>query len=117
MWEVIYDVDGISIMYDDGNDVWRKYILYSDIIEGMHKAFEEVSRAAAARGLRVTGTEIIGLIPKRVLLEAGRFYLERRQRPLDIPEEEIIDIAVKSMSLDDLKPFDPKEKVIEYLMD
>ena len=83
----------------------------------LHKAFEEVSRAAAARGLRVTGTEIIGLIPKRVLLEAGRFYLERRQRPLDIPEEEIIDIAVKSMSLDDLKPFDPKEKVIEYLMD
>ena len=83
----------------------------------LHKAFEEVSRAAAARGLRVTGTEIVGLVPKRVLLEAGRFYLERQQRSLGISEEETIKIAVKSMSLDDLRPFDPKEKVIEYLME
>ena len=83
----------------------------------LHVAFEEVCRAAAARGLRVTGAEIVGLVPRRVLLEAGRFYLERQQRSLGIPEEEIIRIAVKSMSLDDLKPFDPKEKVIEYLME
>lgn len=83
----------------------------------LHKAFEEVSRAAAARGLRVTGTEIVGLVPKRVLLEAGRFYLERQQRSLGISEEETIKIAVRSMSLDDLSPFDPKEKVIEYLME
>ena len=83
----------------------------------LHVAFEEVSRAAAARGLRVTGAEIVGLVPKRVLLEAGRFYLEKQQRSLGIPEEEIVRIAVKSMSLDDLKPFNPKEKVIEYLMD
>ena len=83
----------------------------------LHKAFEEVSRAAAARGLRVTGTEIVGLVPKRVLLEAGRFYLERQQRSLGISEEEIMKIAVKSMSLDDLRPYDPKEKVIEYLME
>ncbi len=83
----------------------------------LHKAFEEVSRAAAARGLRVTGTEIVGLVPKRVLLEAGRFYLERQQRSLGISEDETIKIAVRSMSLDDLRPFDPKEKVIEYLME
>jgi glutamate formiminotransferase/formiminotetrahydrofolate cyclodeaminase len=83
----------------------------------LHKAFEEVSRAAAARGLRVTGTEIVGLVPKRVLLEAGRFYLERQQRSLGISEEEIMKIAVKSMSLDDLRPYNPKEKVIEYLME
>ncbi len=82
----------------------------------LHIAFEEVSRAAAARGLRVTGAEIVGLVPKRVLLEAGRFYLEKQQRSLGISEEEIVKIAVKSMSLDDLKPFNPKEKVIEYLM-
>lgn len=82
----------------------------------LHVAFEEVSRAAAARGLRVTGAEIVGLVPKRVLLEAGRFYLEKQQRSLGISEEEIVKIAVKSMSLDDLKPFNPKEKVIEYLM-
>lgn len=83
----------------------------------LHVAFEEVSRAAAARGLRVTGAEIVGLVPKKVLLDAGRFYLERQQRSLGIAEDEIMKIAVKSMSLDDLKPFDPREKVIEYLME
>ncbi len=82
----------------------------------LHIAFEEVSRAAAARGLRVTGAEIVGLVPKRVLLEAGRFYLEKQQRSLGVSEEEIVKMAVRSMSLDDLKPFNPKEKVIEYLM-
>ncbi|MBP5572045.1 MAG: glutamate formimidoyltransferase [Bacteroidales bacterium] len=82
----------------------------------LHVAFEEVCRAAAARGLRVTGAEIVGLVPKKVLIDAGKFYLERQQRSLGVSEEEIIKIAVKSMSLDDLKPFDPKEKVIEYLM-
>ena len=82
----------------------------------LHVAYEEVSRAAAARGLRVTGAEIVGLVPKRVLMEAGKFYLEKQQRSLGISEEEIMKIAVKSMSLDDLKPFNPKEKVIEYLM-
>ena len=82
----------------------------------LHIAYEEVCAKAAARGLKVTGAEIVGLVPKRVLLEAGRFYLEKQQRSLGISEEEIVKIAVKSMSLDDLKPFDPKEKVIEYLM-
>ena len=82
----------------------------------LHVAYEEVSRAAAARGLRVTGAEIVGLVPKRVLIDAGKFYLEKQQRSLGISEEEILKIAVKSMSLDDLKPFNPKEKVIEFLM-
>jgi len=82
----------------------------------LHVAYEEVSRAAAARGLRVTGAEIVGLVPKKVLLEAGKFYLARQQRSLGIDESEILKIAVKSMSLDDLKPFDPREKVIEFLM-
>lgn len=83
----------------------------------LHKAFEEVCRAAQARGLRVTGTEIVGLLPKRSLIEAGKYFLEKQQRSLGISEEEIIKIAVKSMGLDDLKPFDPKEKVIEYLLE
>ncbi|MBR1509970.1 MAG: glutamate formimidoyltransferase [Bacteroidales bacterium] len=82
----------------------------------LHVAFEEVSRAATARGLRVTGAEIVGLVPKRVLIKAGKFYLEKQQRSLGISEEEIVKIAVKSMSLDDLKPFEPQEKVIEYLI-
>ena len=82
----------------------------------LHVAYEEVCRAAAARGLKVTGVEIVGLVPKRVLLDAGKFYLGKQQRSKGISEEEILKIAVKSMSLDDLKPFNPKEKVIEYLM-
>ncbi len=83
----------------------------------LHVAFDEVSRAAAARGLRVTGAEIVGLVPKRVLIDAGKYYLEKQQRSLGIREDEILAIAVKSMSLDDLKPFNPKEKVIEFLME
>lgn len=82
----------------------------------LHVAFDEVCRAATVRGLRVTGAEIVGLVPKRVLIDAGKYYLEKQERSLGISEEEIIKIAVKSMSLDDLKPFDPHEKVIEYLM-
>ena len=83
----------------------------------LHVAFDEVTRAAAARGLRVTGAEIVGLVPKKVLIDAGKYYLEKQQRSLGITDEEIMKIAVKSMSLDDLKPFDPHEKVIEYLME
>lgn len=83
----------------------------------LHVAFDEVCRAAQARGLRVTGTEIVGLIPKRALVEAGRYFLEKQQRSTGIAEEEIIRMAVKSMGLDDLKPFLPEEKVIEYLLD
>jgi len=82
----------------------------------LHVAFEEVSRAAAARGMRVTGAEIVGLVPKCALIDAGRFYLARQQRSLGITEDEIIRMAVKSMGLDELKPFNPKEKVIEYMM-
>lgn len=83
----------------------------------LHKAFDEVCRKAAARGIRVTGTEIVGLIPKRALIEAGKHYLRLQQRSLGIPESEIIKIAVKSMGLDELKPFVPSEKVIEYMLE
>ena len=83
----------------------------------LHVAFDEVCRAAQARGLRVTGTEIVGLVPKRTLIEAGRYFLEKQQRSTGVSEEEIMKIAVKSMGLDDLKPFNPKEKVIEYLIE
>lgn len=83
----------------------------------LHKAFDEVSRAAAARGIRVTGTEIVGLVPKKALIDAGKHYLRMQQRSLGIPEREIIRIAVKSMGLDELKPFIPEEKVIEYMLE
>lgn len=83
----------------------------------LHVAFDEVCRAANERGVRVTGTEIVGLIPKRALIEAGRYFLQKQQRSTGISESEIIRIAVKSMGLDDLKPFNPQEKVIEYLLE
>ena len=83
----------------------------------LHKAFDEVCRAAAERGVRVTGTEIVGLIPKRVLIEAGEYFLHKQQRSTGIPEEDIIKIAIHSMGLEDLKPFNPREKVIEYLLE
>ena len=83
----------------------------------LHKAFEEVCRAAAERGVRVTGTEIVGLVPKKSLIDAGKYFLEKQCRSTGISDEEILKIAVKSMGLDDLKPFDPKEKVIEYMME
>ncbi len=82
----------------------------------LHVAFEEVSRAARERGIRVTGTEIVGLVPKKALVEAGKYFLRRQQRSLGIPEHEIVRIAVKSMGLDELKPFDPAEKVVEYML-
>ncbi len=82
----------------------------------LHEAFDEVCRKADARGVRVTGTEIVGLVPKRTLIDAGKYFLHKQQRSTGIPEEEIIRIAVKSMGLDQLAPFDPKQKVIEYMI-
>ncbi len=83
----------------------------------LHAAFDEVCRCAEARGVRVTGTEIVGLVPKKALLEAGRHFLKKQHRSTGIAEQEIVRIAVRSMGLDDLKPFDPQEKVIEYLLE
>ncbi len=83
----------------------------------LHVAFDEVCRCAALRGIRVTGTEIVGLIPKRVLIEAGRYYLEKQNRSTGIPESDIIQMAIHSMGLSDLRPFNPREKVIEFLLE
>ena len=83
----------------------------------LHIAFDEVSRAANERGIRVTGTEIVGLVPKRTLIEAGKYFLRKQHRSVGIAESEIIRMAVKSMGLDELKPFVPEEKVIEYMLE
>lgn len=82
----------------------------------LHVAFEEVCKKAGARGIRVTGTEIVGLVPKSVLIDAANYYLAKQKRSLGIDEAEKMKIAVKSMGLDDLKPFIPEEKVIEYMI-
>ena len=83
----------------------------------LHIAFDEVSRAANERGIRVTGTEIVGLVPKRTLIEAGKYFLRKQHRSVGIAESEIIRMAVKSMGLDELKPFVPEEKIIEYMLE
>lgn len=83
----------------------------------LHIAFDEVCRKADARGVRVTGTEIVGLVPKRAIIEAGKYFLRKQHRSTGISEEEIIRIAVKSMGLDELKPFKAEEKIIEYMLE
>ena len=83
----------------------------------VHLVFDETVKAADKRGVRVTGSEIIGLVPKKVLIDAADYFLRKQQRSLGIPEKEKIKIAVKSLGLDDLKPFDPKEKIIEYRLE
>lgn len=83
----------------------------------LHVAFDEVCRAAHERGLRVTGTEIVGLMPERTLIEAGKHFLRKQNRSTGIPKQDIINIAVKSMGLDDLKPFCAKDKVVEYMIE
>jgi len=85
-------------------------------ITSVHEAFEESCKKAAERGMRVTGSELVGLIPKKALLDAGKYFLAKQQRSLGISEDELIKIAVKSLGLDDLKPFNPQEKIIEYVL-
>ncbi len=83
----------------------------------LHAAFEEVCRAAEARGVRVTGTEIVGLIPKRALVEAGRYFLHKQNRSTGLSEREIIRIAIETMGLSTLKEFKPEEKIVEYILE
>lgn len=82
----------------------------------LHMAFDEVCRKADERGLRVTGTEIVGLVPERTLVEAGRYFLAKQHRSAGLPVEDVVKMAVRSLGLSDLRPFKPEEKVIEYLM-
>jgi glutamate formiminotransferase / formiminotetrahydrofolate cyclodeaminase len=83
----------------------------------LHKAFEECCKSADAHGMRVTGSELVGLVPKKVMLDAGRYFMEKQRRSIGISEEELIRLAVKTMGLDELAPFDPKKKIIEYQLD
>ncbi len=85
-------------------------------ITPVHVAFEEACKKAQERGMRVTGSELVGLVPLKALLDAGKHFLRKQQRSVGIDEAELIKIAVKSLGLDDLKPFNPEEKIIEYVM-
>lgn len=85
-------------------------------ITPVHIAFDEVCKKANERGIRVTGSELVGLIPLKAMLDAGKYFLQKQQRSLGVSEKELIKIAVKSMGLDELAPFNPEERIIEYLL-
>jgi glutamate formiminotransferase/formiminotetrahydrofolate cyclodeaminase len=86
-------------------------------ITSIHEAFDEICRRADARGIRVTGSELVGLVPLKSMLDAGRYFLKKQQRSLGVSDRELIKIAVKSLGLDDLYPFKPEEKIIEYMLE
>lgn len=93
------------------------YNLTNISITPVHIAFDETCKSAESKGIRVTGSELVGLIPLKALIEAGDYFLKKQKRSLGISESEKIKIAVKSLGLDDLAPFNPKEKIIEYMLD
>lgn len=85
-------------------------------ITPVHIAFDEVCKKAEARGIRVTGSELVGLIPLKAMLDAGKYFLRKQKRSTGVSEKELIRIAVLSMGLDELSPFKPEEKIIEYML-
>jgi glutamate formiminotransferase/formiminotetrahydrofolate cyclodeaminase len=82
----------------------------------VHIAFDEVCKKADARGIRVTGSELVGLIPLKAMLDAGKYFLKKQKRSVGVSEKELLKIAVKSMGLSELYPFKPEEKIIEYML-
>ena len=110
-------VKGIGWYIDEYGIAQISYNLTNITITSMHEAFDESCKAALKRGIRVTGSEIIGLIPLQAMLDAADYYLIKQKRSLGISEREKIKIAVKSLGLDDLKPFHPEEKIIEYMLE
>src|SRR6195256_3794862 len=85
-------------------------------ITPLHKAFDEVCTKAAQRGMRVTGSELVGLVPLKAMLDAGKYFLLKQQRSVGVSEKELIRIAILSMGLSELAPFNPEERIIEYLL-
>ncbi len=110
-------VKGIGWYIDEYGIAQVSYNITDISAAPVHLVFDESVKSADKRGVRVTGSEIIGLVPKKVLLDAADYFLAKQQRSLGISEKEKIKIAIKSLGLDDLKPFDPKEKIIEYLLE
>jgi glutamate formiminotransferase/formiminotetrahydrofolate cyclodeaminase len=109
-------VKGIGWYIEEYGIAQISYNLTNISITPMHIAFDESCKAAEERGLRVTGSELVGLVPLKAMLDAADYFLTKQQRSLGIAESEKIKIAIKSLGLDDLKPFDPTEKIIEYML-
>lgn len=110
-------VKGIGWYIEEYGIAQISYNLTNISITSMHQAFDETVKAADKRGLRVTGSELVGLVPLKAMLDAADYFLTKQQRSLGIRESDKIKIAVKSLGLDDLKPFNPEERIIEYVMD
>jgi len=109
-------VKGIGWFIEEYGIAQISYNLTNISITSMHEAFYETSIAATNRGLRVTGSELVGLVPLKAMIAAANFYLKKQERSLGVSEGEKIKIAIKSLGLDDLKPFNPQERIIEYVM-
>jgi len=109
-------VKGIGWFIEEYGIAQISYNLTNISITSMHEAFDASVVAATERGLRVTGSELVGLVPLKAMLEAANYYLIKQERSLGISEAEKIKIAIKSLGLDDLKPFNPQERIIEYVM-
>lgn len=110
-------VKGIGWFIDEYGIAQISYNLTNISITSMHVAFDETCKAAQERGLRVTGSELIGLIPLKAMLDVADYYLIKQERSLGCSEKEKIKIAIKSLGLDELKPFNPDEKIIEYILE
>jgi glutamate formiminotransferase/formiminotetrahydrofolate cyclodeaminase len=109
-------VKGIGWFIEEYGIAQISYNLTNISVTSVHEAFDATVNAAQERGIRVTGSELVGLIPKQAMLDAADYFLQKQERSLGIAESEKIKIAVKSLGLDDLKPFNPKEKIIEYML-
>lgn len=109
-------VKGIGWFIKEYGIAQISYNLTDINISPLHEVFDKTCERAQARGMRVTGSELIGLVPKKVLIDAGIFFLKKQQRSIGISEEEIINIAIKTLGLDELAPFNPNERIIEYML-
>jgi glutamate formiminotransferase/formiminotetrahydrofolate cyclodeaminase len=109
-------VKGIGWYIEEYGIAQISYNLTNISITSMHKAFDETVKSATNRGIRVTGSELVGLVPLQAMIDAADYFLVKQQRSLGISENEKIKIAIKSLGLDDLKPFNPQERIIEYVM-
>ena len=114
---LLKNVKGIGWYIEEYGVAQISYNLTNINISPLHAVFEKTCERSIARGMRVTGSELIGLVPKKVLTDAGKYFLKKQKRSTGVHESEIIKIAIKTLGLDELAPFNPKERVIEYLLE
>jgi len=110
-------VKGIGWFIEEYGVAQISYNLTDINISPLHEVFDKTCERSIARGMRVTGSELIGLVPKKVLIDAGKYFLKKQERSTGIAESEIIKIAIKTLGLDELAPFNPEQRIIEYMLE